>query len=131
AGGWEGNFVSGDGSNDPGFVEAAGEAAAEGSILTCPCGAASDEFIADYKATNEGAEPGTYSAEGYDAAGVLLDGIADGNDTREDLLDYVNNYDETGLTKQIKFDETGEVSEVIIYAFKVEGGKIVLDQEIK
>ena len=130
AGGWEGMFVSGDGSNDPGFVEAAGASAAQDSRLTCPCGPASEKFVADYKKINN-AEPGTYSAEGYDAANVLLDGFAAGSDTREKMLDFVNNYEKTGMTKDIKFDETGEVAEVVIYAFKVEDGKIVLDQEIK
>jgi len=47
------------------------------------------------------------------------------------MLDWVNNYDEDGLTKHLKFDETGEVSTVVIYAYKVENGKIVLDQPIK
>jgi len=131
AGGYDGVFMSGDGSDDPGFVEAAGDAAAEGSILTCPCAPATDEFIAKYKEVNSGAEPGTYSAEGYDSAMVLLSGLAAGNTDRESLLNWVNNYDADGLTKHIKFDSTGEVSTVVIYAYKVDGGKIVLDQPIK
>jgi len=131
AGGYTGVFMSGDGSDDPGFVEAAGAGAAEGAILTCPCAPATADFIAKYKAVNKGAEPGTYSAEGYDAAMVLLSGLAAGNTDRASLLDWVNNYDADGLTKHIKFDSTGEVSQVVIYAYKVEGGKIVLDQPIK
>jgi branched-chain amino acid transport system substrate-binding protein len=128
--GWDGNFVSGDGSNDPGFVEAAGAAAAEGAYLTCPCAPATGDFLEKYKEVN-GADPGTYSAEGYDSANVLLQGIADGNTDRESLLDWVNNYDAEGLTKQVKFDETGEVAEVVIYAYTVKDGAIVLDTEIK
>jgi branched-chain amino acid transport system substrate-binding protein len=130
AGGWEGNFVSGDGSNDPGFVEAAGASAAEGSYLTCPCAPATGDFLAKYKEVN-GVDPGTYSAEGFDSANVLLEGIADGNTDRESLLDWVNNYDADGETKHIQFDETGEVAEVVIYAYTVKDGKIVLDTEIK
>ncbi len=128
--GWKGTFLSGDGSNDPGFVEAAGASAAEGAILTCPCAPSTDDFIAKYKEVNN-SEPGTYSAEGYDAANVLLQGIADGSTDRAGLLDWVNNYDEPGLTKQIKWDESGEVAEVVIYAYKVTGGKIAVDTEIK
>jgi len=131
AGGWNGTFVSGDGSDDPGFVEAAGAAAAEGAILTCPCAPATPEFTAEYKSVNNGAEPGTYSAEGYDSATVLLSGIAAGNQDRASLLDWVNNYDAEGLTKHIKFDDTGEVATVVIYAYIVKDGKIVLDQPIK
>ncbi len=111
AGGWDGTFVSGDGSLDPGFVEAAGAEGAEGAALTCPCAPSPEDFAAAYKALN-GADPGTYSAEAYDAANVLLQGIADGNTTREDLLAWVNAYDAAGITKQLKFDETGEVSGV-------------------
>ncbi len=130
AGGWAGMFVSGDGSKDPGFVENAGVAAAEGARLTCPCGPADEAFTAKYSEVNDGAEVGTYSAEGYDAATVLLDGIADGNEDRESLLEFVNGYDEDGMTKHILFDDTGEIAEVVIYAYIVEGGEIVLDQEI-
>lgn len=131
SGGWQGVFVSGDGSDDPGFVEAAGAAAAQDARLTCPCAPATKDFISKYAAVNNGAQPGTYSAEGYDSATILLNGIAAGNDDRASLLDWVNNYDEPGLTKQLKFDDTGEVASVVIYAYKVDNGKIVLDQPIK
>ena len=131
AGGWNGVFVSGDGSDDPGFVEAAGASAAQDARLTCPCAPATPDFITKYADDNGGAEPGTYSAEGYDAATILLNGIADGKTDRASLLDFVNSYDEKGLTKQLKFDDTGEVASVVIYAYKVDGGKIVLDQPIQ
>ncbi|HEY3531250.1 MAG TPA: branched-chain amino acid ABC transporter substrate-binding protein [Nocardioides sp.] len=130
ANGYKGAFMSGDGSLDPGFIQAAGAAAANGSILTCPCAPSSADFTSKYKADNNGAEPGTYSAEGYDAANVLLSGIAEGKYTRADLLDWVNSYDADGLTKHIKFNN-GEVSTVVIYAYKVGGGKIQPGQPIK
>lgn len=123
AGGWKGTFVSGDGTLDPGFIEAGGQAATEGARLTCPCAPATEEFTANYEELNNAA-PGTYSAEGYDAANVLLQGIADGNTDRESLLSWVNGYDDEGVTKQIKWDETGEVAEVVIYVYEVDQGKI-------
>lgn len=122
-GGFKGTFVSGDGSLDPGFVEASGAEGGEGAYLTCPCAPSPDDFGAKYEALNSAA-PGTYSTEGYDATNVLLQGIADGNSTREDLLAWVNSYDAAGITKQIKFDETGEVAGVTVYAYKVAGGVI-------
>lgn len=131
AGGYQGLFVSGDGSDDPGFVEAGGASATQDSRLTCPCAPATAEFKAKYAAVNKGAEPGTYSAEGYDSATILLNGIADGQTDRASLLDYVNSYDQDGLTKHLKFDATGEVADVVIYAYKVDSGKIVLDQAIQ
>ncbi len=123
AGGWDGTFVSGDGSLDPGFVEASGAEGGEGAVLTCPCAPSPDDFAAAFSELN-GAEPGTYSAEAYDSANVLLQGIADGNTTREDLLAWVNAYDAAGITKQIKFDEGGEVAGVTVYAYLVKGGVI-------
>ncbi|HET7070834.1 MAG TPA: branched-chain amino acid ABC transporter substrate-binding protein [Nocardioides sp.] len=130
AAGYKGAFMSGDGSLDPGFIQAAGADAANGAILTCPCAPSSADFTAKYKADNSGAEPGTYSAEGYDAANVILSGIAEGKYTRADLLDWVNNYDQDGLTKHIKFNK-GDVSTVVIYAYKVGGGKIQPGTPIK
>jgi branched-chain amino acid transport system substrate-binding protein len=131
AAGWKGYFVSGDGSNDPGFVEAAGNKAAEDARLTCPCGEATADFTTKYDAANPGKKPGTYSAEGYDSAKIMLDGIAAGKTSRPDLLEAVNTYDKPGLTKTLKFDENGEVAEVVIYAFKVNDGQIKLDTAIK
>ena len=122
--GWEGTFVSGDGTLDPGFIEAAGADAAEGAVLTCPCAPSPEEFTTAFTELN-GTDPGTYSAEAYDSANVLLDGIEDGARDRAALLEFVNNYDAEGITKNVKFDETGEVAEVVVYAYKVEGGKIL------
>jgi branched-chain amino acid transport system substrate-binding protein len=126
-------LVVGDGVKDEGFITAAGEKAAEGSIITCPClppDKAGGTFYADFKKANN-EEPGTYGAEGFDAAKILLDGIAEGKTSREDMLAFVKAYDKAGVTKQLKFSDKGEPSEVSVWAYKVEGGKIVPDQEVK
>lgn len=129
AGGFTGTFLSGDGSLDPGFVEAAGTSA-DGSILTCPCAPATGDFATNYEAS-AGQAPGTYSAEGYDAANVLLQGLAAGNGERAAMLEWVNAYDAPGITKQIKFDETGEVADVVVYAYTVEGTEIMPGEPIE
>ncbi len=131
--GFEGTFVVADGVKDPGFLEGAGKAA-EGTIITCPCIPAEDPAVAEFAADYEeafGSAPGTYAAEAYDAANIFLDGIAEGIDNREDMLAFVNDYDSPGVTKQLSFDENGEPSEVKVYAYKVENGEIVSDQEIE
>jgi branched-chain amino acid transport system substrate-binding protein len=87
-------------------------------------------FYADYKKAYN-AEPATYGAEGFDAARILLDGITAGKTTRQDMVDFVKSYDKPGVTKQLKFDATGEPSEIAVWAYKVENGKIVPDREIK
>ena len=56
---------------------------------TCPLPAGSDkasEFPSAYKAKFN-ADPATYSAEGYDAANIFLDGIAAGKTDRADMND--------------------------------------------
>lgn len=133
AGGFKGTFVVADGVKDPGFVEGAGKAA-DGTIITCPCIPATDPAVAEFAKAYQaefGNPPGTYAAEAYDAANIFLDGIAEGIDNREDMLTFVNDYDEKGITKQLSFDESGEPSDVHIYAYKVEKGEIVPLEEIK
>ena len=131
-GGFDGTFVVADGVKDPGFLEGARNAA-EGTIITCPCIPAEDPAVAEFAAAYEaefGGAPGTYAAEAYDSANIFLDGIAEGISTREDMLAFVNDYDEPGVTKQLKFDETGEPADIHVYAYKVENGEIVSDTEI-
>jgi branched-chain amino acid transport system substrate-binding protein len=130
-GGFEGTFVVADGVKDPAFLDA-GENA-EGTIITCPCIPDTDPAVAEFAADYEeefGEAAGTYAAEAYDAATIFLDGLADGIDNREDMLTFVNEYDEAGITKQLKFDETGEPADVHVYSYKVEGGAIVPEGEI-
>jgi branched-chain amino acid transport system substrate-binding protein len=123
--GWDGTFVVGDGVKDPEFVKVAKDAA-EGTVMTCPCvpGETIPAFYAAYKAKFN-TDPGTYSAEGYDAANVFLNGIASGIDDRSAMNDYVSSYDADGITKHIKFDATGESAEIPIWAYEVKDGQIV------
>ena len=133
SGGVDVTFVGGDGLYGADFPKAAGEQA-EGAIVTCPClpaeeaeGTFAEDFEKEY-----GATPGAYAAEGFDAMTIFLEGIKDGNTTREDLQKFVTDYDAPGITKEIKFDEKGdvEVDKVVIWAYKIEGGTLVPDQEI-
>ena len=92
-----------------------------------------DPAVADFASAYEaefGEAAGTYAAEAYDAATIFLDGIGEGISDREAMLEFVNGYDEAGITKQLSFDESGEPSEVKVYAYKVEGGEIVPEGEI-
>lgn len=125
-------FVAGDGVKDQAFVDGAGAANAEGAILTCPCvppEKAGGTFAADYK-TATGREAGTYSAEAFDAANILLAGIKAGNTTRDKLETFVDGYTGDGVTTKFKFQENGEIdpASVAVWAYKVQGGKVVADQ---
>ena len=118
-------LVFGDGVKDNGFIEAAGPAA-DGSIITCTCadGASNAEFAAAYTAKFPGETPQTYGAEAYDAAKAFLAAIAAGKTDRAGVLEFLGTYDAAGVTKQIKWDETGEVAGNAVYAYKVEAGVI-------
>ncbi|MFZ4718772.1 MAG: branched-chain amino acid ABC transporter substrate-binding protein [Ilumatobacteraceae bacterium] len=123
--GVEATFVSGDGTLDVGFVDNAG-AAADGAYITAT-GAPAD-VNADFQAAFNkayGTDPALYSPEAYDCAQVFLAGITAGNVTREALAAFVSAYDAPGITKQIKFDETGEPVGDAVYYTVVEGGKLV------
>lgn len=124
-------FISGDGSLDSGFISAAG-AGGEGAIISCPCNLATDsaagalgKFAKDYKA-KFGSDSGTYSAEGFDAANILIKGIEAGNDTRAKLLAYVEgvtSYD--GISKKIVWETNGNLKATTVYFFQVKNGKFV------
>ncbi len=130
-GGFTGQFVAADGVKDDGFIKGAG-AAAEGAIVTCPClpPDQAPEFAAAYKKAYN-SDPATYSAEAYDAANVFLAAIKDGKTSSADMMSFISSYTAKGVTKNVKFDAKGEPAEVSVWAYKVTGGKIVPDQEIK
>ncbi|NUT34421.1 MAG: branched-chain amino acid ABC transporter substrate-binding protein [Hamadaea sp.] len=133
-GGVRAAFVAADGVKDPGLVQGAGAAAAEGTVLTCPCvppDRVKGTFLRDFREAYQ-REPGTYSAEAFDAANILLAGIDAGNHTRPSLLAYVDSYVGEGVTKTFKFDGRGEIAQasVVIWAYRVVNGEIVADQQI-
>jgi branched-chain amino acid transport system substrate-binding protein len=131
-------FVSGDGSLDNGFTTAAGNAAAEGSRLTCPCNLALETstgklktFYDDFKRII-GKDPGLYSPEAYDAAKILIQGIKAGNTDRPKLLQYVeglSRYD--GISKSIEFETNGNLKSKTFFVFQVRGGKIAPLQQVE
>jgi branched-chain amino acid transport system substrate-binding protein len=129
--GLDAKFVTDDGAKDDGFVVAAGDKAAEGAIITCPCLPAEQapEFAKNYQKAFS-AEPGTYSAECYDAAKTLLAGIDAGNTTREKMNEFLGTYQGKGVSKALGWDDKGEPTAGIVWSYRVKGGKIVADKEI-
>jgi branched-chain amino acid transport system substrate-binding protein len=130
--GVDATFISGDGSLDPGFIVSSGAAGGEGALISCPCRLATPdlegkagEFATAYTTLN-GKAPGTYSSEGYDAASILIAGIEAGNDTREKLLDYVENLGTfDGVSKTIEFEDNGNIKAGDVFVYEVQGGKLV------
>ncbi|MFT3872107.1 MAG: branched-chain amino acid ABC transporter substrate-binding protein [Nocardioides sp.] len=124
--GYKGLFMSGDGSEDPAFVKAAGAQAAEGAILTAPAGPAPADFNEKYKAVN-GSDSGLYSTQSYDAANIFLDGLKDGKTSHEDLNEFVNSYTGDGVSGPIEFDEHGDITSSVIFAYEVKNGELDVD----
>lgn len=110
-------FVSGDATNDPEFTVQAGSAST-GTILSCPCGPAPQEFREAYADAFK-TEPGVYSVEAYDIAAILMRGIIEGNDTREALLEFVSGYRGNGLARSYEWSPTGELRSSLIWMYEV------------
>ena len=111
-GGFEGTFMSADGSEDPGFVKAAGEAA-EGAIITCPCSRGPGPGRLRCKPTRRrtAARPGTYSAEAYDAANIFLAGSTEGIETGRPCSTFINELHRRRRQRRCRFDENGDRNE--------------------
>jgi branched-chain amino acid transport system substrate-binding protein len=127
--GVQGAFVSGDGSLDAEFVTGGGPAA-EGALLSCTCSSAVgstdpavQKFATDYKAKFN-ADPATYSAEGFDAANAILQAIDAGKTSPEDINTYLDTIDFKGVSKQIKFTDTGELEGDLLFITEVKSGKL-------
>ena len=128
--GVESTFVAGDGVLDPGFLEAAGDEAAEGAVISCPCAPSPDDFKAAYVEAYD-VDPGTYTPEAYDAANIYLQAISEGNTDRDSINEYLNDVEYEGITKTIKFAESGELEGFdSIFSYTVEGGEITGGDEI-
>jgi branched-chain amino acid transport system substrate-binding protein len=117
-GGVTAQFVSADGVKDPEFVKQAGGSSKD-ALLSCPCGPATGPFAEEY-AQKFGQEAGTYSAEGYDLATIMLKGIDSGAITRPALLEYVRNYNGQGVGRNYQWGPTGELTTTLIWIYKVQ-----------
>ncbi|AIJ23044.1 ABC transporter ligand-binding protein [Amycolatopsis methanolica 239] len=123
-------FVGPDGVKDNEFLKGAGGGATN-AYFTCPCVPEDNfkDFTAAFKSV-EGADPGTYSPEGYDVTTIFLKGIDSGIKDRAAMLNYVKNYDGQGLTKKFKWNDKGELSDTPVWSYRVENGRIVNNGQI-
>ncbi|MCW2573035.1 MAG: Extracellular ligand-binding receptor [Frankiales bacterium] len=132
--GFKGAIVSDDGAKDDQLVKQAG-AASEGIYLSCACGgptpagdAAAAQFAKDYQ-TKFGTAPGTYSAEAYDSANLIIAAMKGlGSDlTRASITAAVKKTSGfKGVSHTITFDQHGEGGTGQIFMHQVKGGKITL-----
>lgn len=132
AAGYKNPLMGGDGDKDQQYVVQAGAANAEGTLFSCPCADATVDpkaasFAQAYKAMFN-VDPGTYSPEAYDAANAVISVLKQlgANATRQQVSDAFKTVDYQGITKEIKFSPTGEVSGTTIFIYQVKAGKIAV-----
>jgi branched-chain amino acid transport system substrate-binding protein len=113
-GGFKGTFMSGDGSEDPGFIKAAGKDAAEGAVLSAPAGPPPAGFGAT----------GLYATQAYDCANIFLAALEAGKEKPEDINSFIDDYTGTGVSGPIAFDDKGDITQSTIYAYFVKKGEL-------
>jgi branched-chain amino acid transport system substrate-binding protein len=125
-------FVTGDGSLDPQLVSAAGEAAANGAIVGCPCNIPSEDVTGELKTFYDNYKkkfntaPAIYATEGYDAATAFIDAVKAGNTTSDKINDFLKTLSYDGVSKPIKFKDNGEPEANDIFIYQVVDGAVKL-----
>ncbi|WP_139492217.1 branched-chain amino acid ABC transporter substrate-binding protein [Brevibacillus dissolubilis] len=128
--GFKGVFMGGDGIDSSELAKIAGDAV-EGVVFTSIAGdvtqTAEGKKWADAYEKSMGKKPETFSVYGYDAAGVLLEGIKEAikanggkKPSREQVLEAVHKTkDYQGQFTKVTFDEKGDnqFADVFIYKF--------------
>ena len=119
-GGYDGPFMTDDGSKDPTFGGLAGPASAN-AFASCPCvdplkiDSASD-FVSGMQAEYGKNAPGTFAADMFDVTNIALDALRgyDGDPTdntavRQAVVEYFQNADgEEGVAKSYSWNDDGE-----------------------
>lgn len=116
-----------------GFVELAGRAEAQGTVLSCACfdpsGSSAEpvrRFRDLYQKANSGEAPGLYTAEGYDSATAFIAALKAGQTTREGINGRLRSLNVPGLSRRIGFTETGDPVDDTTYVYTVVGGQITI-----
>jgi branched-chain amino acid transport system substrate-binding protein len=128
AAGWKGNFMSGGGSADAGFITTAGPAA-NGSVVTAAAGPPQRDFAQAFFALT-GHPAGVYAEHAYDATKIYLAALKAGKTTRADVNAFIDTYTGQGLGGPIAFDAHGDLKESTIYAFTVQNGAFDLSYPV-
>jgi branched-chain amino acid transport system substrate-binding protein len=131
AAGYNGAIMSDDGAQNVQLISQAGQADAQNIYTSCACAttlssAAGQAFDSDYQKL-VGSPAGTYSAESFDATNAVISVMKgmSGTITRADVVKAVASVNYTGITKQIHFTSTGDISGNAVYMYQVQGEKLI------
>ena len=124
--GYKGILMSGDGSEDPGYMaDLSNVKDGAGTLLTCACAQVSNSTAAG-KAFNTQYvkmfknQPGAYSPESYDATMMILTAITKLKTvTRAAIVAELKKLTYKGISKTIKFNANGDVASNSVFVYKV------------
>src|ERR1700737_279348 len=111
-------LISAQGIANAQFAAQAGDSGT-GALLSCPCSPDPEWFTKEYRAKS-GSDPGAYSAEGYDLATIMLNGIDAGMLVRSQTLDWMRHYNGRGVARQYQWTDTGELTDQTVWIYKVQ-----------
>jgi branched-chain amino acid transport system substrate-binding protein len=100
------------------FAALAGDSG-RGALLSCACSPDPEWFTKQYRG-KFGSDPGAYSAEGYDLATIMLNGIDAGRLVRPQMLDWIRHYNGQGAARRYQWTDTGELTEPTVWIYKVQ-----------
>lgn len=121
-------FIGGDGIFDSSLISGVG-AGADGAYATCPCLDPTLVNTADRKAFSTAylayfhEAPVGFAMEYFDVVHLLLGAMDGGARTRRAVDAWLDRADVSGITKQIAFDERGEVKEGAIFVHQARDGR--------
>jgi len=124
--GYKGILMSGDGSDEPQYMEDLSKLSdGAGTLVTCACSEVSSSTAAG-KAFNVGFQkefktvPGAYAPESYDATNMVLTAMTKIHKvTRSAITAELKKLTYVGVTKTIQFASSGDVNAKNIYVYKV------------
>jgi cystine transport system substrate-binding protein len=125
-------FVGSDAMKDTEFLDLAG-AAGEGTVVGCACvdlststNGAAQRFIHDYQA-DYSVPPGVFSAEGWDAGGLLLRAMRSGAATRSEMVDRLTSASPfVGLAATYAVEDGGTLSATSqVHLYRADAGRWV------
>ena len=126
-------YVTADGSVDPAYIQDAGASNADGSYATIATttqfltGSAAQKFTQDYKAAY-GADPGPYSAYGYDAMYALVNAAkAAGSLDPTKVIAALKTLKFDGLTGSVSFAPDGSRQGAKFVVLVVQNGQYALN----
>lgn len=123
-------FVSDDGTFDDAYFDTAGNAA-ENSYVTYPgidVTSADPEFVDAYNEAY-GGDPGAFSVESFQNTRIVIEALASGACEREEIRDFVRDFDGEVAGKQISFGENGDIAAGPFTIYRAEEGEWVVESE--